>query len=95
MVIWPPSLLANDLAARGWNHQDLSSFLKHGMSAQGTMFNEMFPVFHNSTQGLSDPDLAAMATFLLGDQPPAAESAHRSAAGQAEPECPARPSGIS
>ena len=65
-----PSLLANDLAARGWNHQDLSTFLKHGMSAQGTMFNEMFPVFHNSTQGLSDPDLAAMATFLLGDQPP-------------------------
>ena len=68
-----PSLLANDLAARGWNHQDLSSFLKHGMSAQGTMFNEMFPVFHNSTQGLTDPDLAAMATFLLGDQPPAAK----------------------
>jgi mono/diheme cytochrome c family protein len=68
-----PSLLANDLAARGWNHQDLSSFLKHGMSAQGTMFNEMFPVFHNSTQGLNDPDLAAMATFLLGDQPPQAK----------------------
>ena len=65
-----PSLLANDLAARGWNHQDLSSFLKHGMSAQGSMFNEMFPVFHNSTQHLTDPDLAAMATFLLGDQPP-------------------------
>jgi mono/diheme cytochrome c family protein len=68
-----PSLLADDLAARGWNHQDLSSFLKHGMSAQGTMFNEMFPVFHNSTQGLTDPDLAAMATYLLGDQPPAAK----------------------
>lgn len=68
-----PSLLADDLAARGWNHQDLSSFLKHGMSAQGTMFNEMFPVFHNSTQHLSDPDLAAMATFLLGEQPPQAK----------------------
>ncbi|WP_016773948.1 c-type cytochrome, partial [Pseudomonas sp. R62] len=53
-----PSLLATDLAARGWNQQDLSTFLKHGMSAQGTMFNEMFPVFHNSTQGLSDADLA-------------------------------------
>ncbi|PWK39417.1 cytochrome c [Pseudomonas sp. OV226] len=65
-----PSLLANDLAARGWTHQDLSTFLKHGMSAQGTMFNEMFPVFHNSTVGLNDQDLAAMATFLLGDPPP-------------------------
>ncbi|MEO6681138.1 MAG: c-type cytochrome, partial [Pseudomonas sp.] len=68
-----PSLLATDLAARGWNQQDLSTFLKHGMSAQGTMFNEMFPVFHNSTQGLSDPDLAAMATYLLGDPAPAAK----------------------
>ncbi|MFW0756806.1 c-type cytochrome [Pseudomonas sp. H11T01] len=68
-----PSLLANDLAARGWTHQDLRSFLKHGMSAQGTMFNEMFPVFHNSTQNLNDPDLAAMATYLLGDQPPQAK----------------------
>ena len=69
-----PSLLATDLAARGWNEQDLGTFLKHGMSAQGTMFNEMFPVFHNSTQGLSDTDLAAMATFLLGDKPPAAKA---------------------
>jgi mono/diheme cytochrome c family protein len=69
-----PSLLATDLAARGWNEQDLSTFLKHGMSAQGTMFNEMFPVFHNSTQGLNDTDLAAMATFLLGDKPPAAKA---------------------
>ena len=69
-----PSLLATDLAARGWNEQDLSTFLKHGMSAQGSMFNEMFPVFHNSTQGLSDADLAAMATFLLGDKPPAAKA---------------------
>lgn len=67
-----PSLLATDLAARGWAQQDLSSFLKHGMSAQGTMFNEMFPVFHNSTQKLTDSDLAAMATYLLGEQPPAA-----------------------
>ncbi|WP_339485429.1 c-type cytochrome [Pseudomonas sp. EL_65y_Pfl2_R95] len=69
-----PSLLTNDLAARGWNHQDLSSFLKHGMSAQGTMFNEMYPVFHNSTQHLSDADLAAMATFLLSDKPPEAKA---------------------
>ncbi len=66
--------MATDLAARGWNHQDLSSFLKHGMSAQGTMFNEMFPVFHNSTQGLSDPDPGGDGNLPLGDQPPAAKS---------------------
>ncbi|HDY98577.1 MAG TPA: cytochrome c [Pseudomonas sabulinigri] len=67
-----PSLLARDLADRGWSHEDLSSFLKLGMSDQGTMFNEMYPVFHNSTQYLADDDLNAIATFLLGDQPPEA-----------------------
>ncbi|MFC6981797.1 hypothetical protein ACFQH7_25380, partial [Microbulbifer taiwanensis] len=65
-----PSLLPGDLAARGWTQPDLASFLKHGMSAQGSMFNEMFPVVHHSTQHLDDSDLAAMATYLLGDQPP-------------------------
>ena len=68
-----PSLLANDLAERGWNQDDLSSFLKLGMSDQGAMFNEMYPVFHNSTQYLADPDLNAIATFLLGEQPPEAK----------------------
>lgn len=68
-----PSLLAKDLAERGWPQPDLTTFLKHGMSAQGTMFNEMFPVVHHSTQHLQDSDLAAMATFLLGDQPPPAK----------------------
>ncbi len=68
-----PSLLPGDLAARGWTQPDLASFLKHGMSAQGSMFNEMFPVVHHSTQHLDDSDLAAMATYLLGDQPPPAK----------------------
>ncbi|MCP8465363.1 cytochrome c [Pseudomonas sp. ZM23] len=68
-----PSLLAQDLAERGWTTADLTSFLKHGMSAQGSMFNEMFPVVHHSTQHLEDSDLAAMATYLLGDQPPQAK----------------------
>lgn len=68
-----PSLLAQDLAERGWTQPDLTTFLKHGISAQGSMFNEMFPVVHHSTQHLEDADLAAMATYLLGDQPPAAK----------------------
>ncbi len=65
-----PSLLADDLAARGWNPEDLATFLKHGISAQGSMFNEMYPVFHHSTQYLPLDDHKAMATYLLGDQPP-------------------------
>ena len=65
-----PSLLADDLAERGWNPEDLATFLKHGISAQGSMFNEMYPVFHHSTQYLPQDDHQAMATYLLGDQPP-------------------------
>ena len=67
-----PSLLAEDLAARGWNAGDLATFLKHGISAQGSMFNEMYPVLHHSTQHLPQDDHKAMATYLLGDQPPEA-----------------------
>ncbi|WP_207937789.1 cytochrome c [Pseudomonas sp. 51_B] len=67
-----PSLLAQDLAERGWTQPDLTTFLKHGISAQGSMFNEMYPVVHHSTQYLQDADLSAMATYLLGDQPPKA-----------------------
>lgn len=66
-----PSLLADDLAARGWNPEDLATFLKHGISAQGSMFNEMYPVFHHSTQALPFSDHQAMATYLMGEQPPA------------------------
>ncbi|MGC3250833.1 cytochrome c, partial [Pseudomonas aeruginosa] len=69
----PPSLLPAPLAARGSTQPDLASFLKHAMSAQGSMFNEMFPVVHLSTQHLDDSDLPAMATYLLGDQPPPAK----------------------
>lgn len=64
-----PSLLADDLAERGWSTSDLATFLKHGVSAQGSMFNEMYPVLHHSTQHLPLDDHKAMATYLLGDQP--------------------------
>jgi mono/diheme cytochrome c family protein len=67
-----PSLLADDLAERGWNIDDLATFLKHGISAQGSVFNEMYPVLHHSTQYLPAQDHRDMATYLLGDQPPPA-----------------------
>ncbi|NQD96602.1 c-type cytochrome, partial [Pseudomonas sp. CrR25] len=54
-----------------WNPEDLATFLKHGISAQGSMFNEMYPVFHHSTQALPFSDHQAMATYLMGEQPPA------------------------
>jgi mono/diheme cytochrome c family protein len=64
-----PSLTADDMLARGWSSADLATFLQHGISAQGSMFNEMYPVLHNSTQYLPRSDHQAMATYLLGEQP--------------------------
>jgi len=69
-----PSLKAEALAERGWNKADLATFLKHGVSAQGSVFNEMYPVLHHSTQYLPLGDHKAMATFLLGDDAPAAKA---------------------
>ncbi|WP_308724958.1 cytochrome c [Metapseudomonas otitidis] len=66
-----PSLKADDMAARGWSTEDLATFLRHGVSAQGTVFNEMYPVLHHSLQYLPEVDHKAMAVFLMGDQPPA------------------------
>lgn len=65
-----PSLKAEALAERGWTREDLAHFLQHGMSPQGSVFNEMYPVMHHSTRYLTDEDLSAMATYLLGDTPP-------------------------
>jgi mono/diheme cytochrome c family protein len=64
-----PSLISADMLARGWNTDDLATFLAKGISAQGSMFNEMYPVFHHSTQHLTAADHQAMAVYLLGDQP--------------------------
>ena len=64
-----PSLNSEALLARGWNTEDLATFMAHGISAQGSMFNEMYPVLHHSTQYLSQGDHLAMATYLLGEQP--------------------------
>lgn len=66
-----PSLKAEALAARGWTTDDLATFLKHGISGQGSVFNEMYPVLHHSLQYLPEVDHQAMAVFLMGDQPPA------------------------
>lgn len=64
-----PDISPSGLAQRGWVPAELFQFLKTGISAQGTMTDEMFPVLHHSTQYLSDIDLQAMTTYLMGDKP--------------------------
>ena len=64
-----PSLVSEDLINRGWNKEDLSQFLGHAVSPQGSAYNEMNKVFTHSTQHLTDDDLNAISTYLLGDEP--------------------------
>lgn len=66
-----PDITPAGLAARGWTSADLQSFLSTGMAPQGSAYGEMFPVVHLSTQYLTKDDTAAIATYLLGDTPPA------------------------
>lgn len=65
-----PDITPQGLAALGWTAADLQSFLSTGIAPQGTAYGEMFPVVHLSTQYLKQDDVAAIVTYLLGDQPP-------------------------
>ena len=65
-----PALTPDALAGRGWTASDLTRFLRDGRSPQGSMYSEMYPVFHHSTRYLREDDLSAMTHALLGDDPP-------------------------
>jgi len=65
-----PSLIPDKLAARGWTPAALQTFLREGMSDQGTMFSEMYTVFHHSSRYLRGEDLKAMSLYLMGENPP-------------------------
>jgi len=65
-----PNLQADSMAARGWDAASLETFMREGMSRQGSMYSEMYPVFHHSTRYLDDDDLSAMSRYLLGENPP-------------------------
>lgn len=62
--ITAPSLTPESLAARGWTTDDIRTFLKTGMSPQGTMTLEMYPVLVHSSQYMKDQDIAAIQMFL-------------------------------
>lgn len=65
--ITAPDLTPEALANRGWTTEDIRTFLKTGMSPQGTMTLEMYPVLMHSSQYMTDDDIAAIQTFLTGD----------------------------
>jgi len=69
--IGAPDITPAGLAARGWTGADLQAFFSTGVATQGSAFSEMHPVIYLSTQHLGSNDLRALATYLLGDAPPA------------------------
>ena len=67
--IHAPSLTPGQLSERGWTPEDMRQFLSGGISPQGTMTLEMYPVLMHSTQYLTEEDIAGIQTYLMGDQP--------------------------
>jgi mono/diheme cytochrome c family protein len=62
---YAPSLTAADESSvADWDARDVVALLKTGVSARGAVLGPMSEVVLNSTQYLSDSDLAAMTTFL-------------------------------
>lgn len=67
-----PDITPQGLAQRGWTPQSLAQFLSTGLSSAGSAFSEMFMVVDRSTRYLTEPDLNAMVTYLMGEPPPPA-----------------------
>ena len=65
-----PDITPAGLASRGWTAAALRAFLGRGLSPQGSAFGDMNTVIRLSTRSLTEEDLAAAATYLLGDTPP-------------------------
>ncbi|MPZ57574.1 MAG: c-type cytochrome [Rhizobiales bacterium] len=60
-----PDITKGGLTRMGFDPLTLARFMKSGLSAQGSMTNQMFEVVHFSTQYMRDEDLQAMAAYLF------------------------------
>lgn len=65
-----PDITPAGLASRGWTGAGLRAYLGRGFARQGSAFSDMHPVIMLSTRNLTADDLGAVATYLLGDDPP-------------------------
>jgi mono/diheme cytochrome c family protein len=60
-----PDITKEGLTQMGFDPSGLAKFMKTGLSAQGSMANQMFDVVHFSTQYMREDDLQAMAAYLF------------------------------
>ena len=65
-----PDITPAALASRGWTAAGLRAYLGRGLARQGSAFSDMHTVITLSTRNLTAEDLGAVATYLLGDDPP-------------------------
>lgn len=63
--------IASGALAKTWTKENLAQFLKTGASPQrGSVFGPMADVIHDSLSYLTDPDIAAIVTYLFDSPPP-------------------------
>ena len=63
--------IASAALAKTWTKDNLAQFLKTGSSPQrGSVFGPMADVIHDSLSHLTDPDIAAIVTYLFDSPPP-------------------------
>lgn len=66
-----PDITPQGLAQRGWDRDSLQAYLAGGLAAHAVASDEMLKVVNLSTSRLEPDDIGAIATYLLGDRPPA------------------------
>jgi mono/diheme cytochrome c family protein len=64
---YAPSLTSNKEAGLGdWTIQEITDYLRTGVSSRGAVYGPMAEVVYNSLQYLNDDDIRAMAVYLKG-----------------------------
>ncbi len=64
---YAPSLTSNKEAGLGdWTIQEITDYLRTGVSSRGAVYGPMAEVVYNSLQYLNDDDIRAMAIYLKG-----------------------------
>src|SRR5260370_1842858 len=64
---YAPSVTANKEAGLGdWTIQEITDYLRTGVSSRGAVYGPMAEVVYNSLQYLNDDDIRAMAIYLKG-----------------------------
>ncbi|MFM4830770.1 c-type cytochrome [Aeromonas mytilicola] len=73
--VMAPEITATELRRQGWTHDSLTRLLRKGYSVKGGVFAGMYPVVEKSFAYLTDEDMHAVTSYLLGSDTPLPEPA--------------------